>query len=122
MLAHTVLAMVRGDPARVMCNSCKSQHNYRAEKAKPRAVGSRGPRAKAAKSTAKPHPARAWQQASQDKNLSNPRAYSPKETFLADQVIIHGKFGIGVVQEVRPGGKISVVFEDDTRLLVHARG
>jgi hypothetical protein len=119
-LSHTVLAMDGGVPVRVMCASCKSQHNYRAEQAKAKPTGRRKSSGTSKKSESPP-PARAWQQAIKDKNLENPRAYNPEETYLADQVILHAKFGIGVVLEVRRGGKITVIFEDDTRTLVHAR-
>lgn len=120
--SHTVLAMDGGTPVRVMCLSCKSQHNYRAEQAKVRNTGSRKSAGAAKKNEARPSPAGGWQKALKDKDIENPRAYNPKETYLAGQVILHAKFGIGVVLEVRQGGKITVIFEDDTRTLVHDRG
>jgi hypothetical protein len=120
--SHTVLAMDGGEPVRVMCASCKSQHNYRAERIKPKSTGSRKRSAAAKKSAPRPSPAGAWEQAKKDKDLEKLRAYNPKETYLIDQVIQHAKFGIGVVLEVRQGGKITVIFEDDTRTLVHDRG
>ncbi|GAG43550.1 unnamed protein product, partial [marine sediment metagenome] len=67
-------------------------------------------------------PAAAWQEATAGKDISNPIAYHPKTTFELGQVIIHGKFGVGVVMGVKEGAKIIVVFEDDTKVLVHGRG
>ena len=69
-----------------------------------------------------PAPAKAWQEATAGKDLGNPIAYHPKTTFELGQVIIHGKFGVGVVMGEKEGGKIIVVFENDTKVLVHGRG
>ncbi|MBN2497920.1 MAG: hypothetical protein JXR96_25220 [Deltaproteobacteria bacterium] len=121
MLTHVILAMQAGEPVRVMCKTCKSQHRYRA--GPPGSPTGHSPRKRSATwaEAPEPRPHKAWQEAVRDKNLSNPIPYSPKSTFETGQVLMHGKFGTGIVMGVKPGGKIIVVFEDDTRLLVHAR-
>lgn len=123
VLTHTIMAMEAGEPAKVKCNTCGSEHKHRA--APPGQGRKRGGAKKKSSGTwappPPPAPAKAWQEATAGKDLSNPTAYHPKTTFELGQVIIHGKFGIGVVMGEKEGGKIIVVFENDTKVLVHGR-
>mgnify|MGYP006278310221 CR=1 FL=1 len=123
VLSHTVMAMRGGEVIKVQCNTCGSQHRYRAEA--PGQGGKRAPRRKASGTWAPAPPKRApkiWQEAIAGKDLSNPVPYHPKSTYTVGQVLMHGRFGTGVVMGVKEGGKIVVVFEDDMRVLVHDRG
>jgi hypothetical protein len=121
LTTHTILAMAAGEPARVMCTTCKSQHNYKAQAPHSKTASDAKKPSGTWAPTPKPSPQKAWQQASQGKDLGNPLPYSPRQTYLNGQVILHGKFGTGIVMGEREGGKILVVFEDDTRVLVHGR-
>lgn len=122
VLSHIILAMSVGEPVRVECNTCRSQHKYRA------ASPDDSPPVRGAHSTAQSRPAarpafhHVWDNITSGLDLSKPIPYDPKFQFSKGQVIIHGKFGVGVVMEVKEGGKILVVFRDETRVLVHARG
>jgi hypothetical protein len=49
------------------------------------------------------------------------RAYSPKETFAAGDIVRHDKFGVGQVIGQKGGGKVEILFEDQARVLVHGR-
>jgi len=60
----------------------------------------------------------AWENASQGKNLDNPRTYHLKETFALGDVIGHHSFGVGIVMGFKEGKKMIVVFRDTTRILV----
>ena len=60
----------------------------------------------------------AWENASQGKNLDNPRPYHLKETFALGDVIGHISFGVGIVMGFKEGKKMIVVFRDTTRILV----
>ncbi len=117
VLSHTVLALEAVEPIRVQCNTCKSQHKYKA------ASPDDSPPVRGARSTTKSHPAarpafhRVWDDITSGLDLSKPIPYHPKVEFSKGQVLIHGKFGIGVVMEVKEGGKILVVFRDETRVL-----
>src|SRR5262249_39525256 len=81
MLAHTVEAMVGATPARVHCNTCKSQHAYKAHApskttrvGRPRATGEKRsdmPRARANR----------YQALLNDKDLSAAKNYSIKEIY-----------------------------------------
>ncbi len=124
VLTHTIMAMKAGEPVKVQCNTCGSPHKYR-----------EGPpgqkRARSTSRTKKPsgtwapsppkRPASAWLEATAGKDLGSPIAYDPKSTFDLGQVIIHARFGTGVVMGVKQGGKIIVVFEEYTKVLVHGR-
>jgi hypothetical protein len=122
VLTHTIIAMAAGEPVKVQCNTCASSHKFKAQA--PGQTKARSPRK--ASGTWAPAPAKrpekAWLNASTGKNLSNPIAYHPKSTFEVDQVIMHGKFGTGIVMGVKNDGKIIVTFHDSTRVLVHGRG
>jgi hypothetical protein len=122
MTEHTVVANSGGEPVQVLCNTCKSRHKYRPLPPGQSKTKS-GSRRTVSTKKAKPPPAeKAWQEASRDKDVANPVPYHPSRTFEEGQVILHGKFGIGVITEVKTGGKIQVVFPDATRVLIHARG
>ena len=107
-LGHTILAMVAGRPVRVRCNTCQGEHNYRAS-------GSAAPRT----ASEKPR-VTSWEALLAGKDVSRARKYSAREKFLADEVIQHPVFGIGLVQEVR-GDKIQVAFKADVKTLVHGK-
>ncbi len=49
------------------------------------------------------------------------RAYSIFETFEPGDQITHPNLGTGVVQAIMGRGKISVLFGEDAKLLVHER-
>jgi hypothetical protein len=122
VLTHTIMAMQAGEVLKVKCNTCGSEHRHR--EAPPGQARSRTVKKSSGTWAPAPpkKPANAWLEASAGKDLSNPTAYHPKTTFELGQVILHGKFGVGVVMGVKPDGKIIVVFPDDTRIFVHARG
>jgi hypothetical protein len=113
-LGHTILAMVGARPARVRCNTCQGEHNYRGAPDAPR-KGSWEPRA------VRERPAvTSWEALLAGKDVSRARKYSARERFEQDDVLQHPVFGIGFVQEVR-GDKIQVAFKADVKTLVHGR-
>jgi hypothetical protein len=118
-LGHTILAMVAGRPARVRCNTCQGEHNYRSEAGSEPRKGSWEPREVRERREAKPT-VTSWEALLAGKDLSRARKYSAKEKFAADDVIQHPVFGIGLVQEVR-GDKIQVAFKADVKTLVHGK-
>ena len=50
-----------------------------------------------------------------------PRAYGIAESFEPGDTVIHSKFGNGVVQSRLGPGKISVLFGEESKLLIHER-
>lgn len=127
LLAHTILAMVGTKIARVRCNTCGGDHAFRP------APGTTD-RPSASRSTSSPSRApRASRSASEEKviisfeeqlagkDIANAPRYSPKDTYMEDQVIQHPTFGLGLVTAVR-GDKVDIAFKAETKTLVHGRG
>lgn len=113
-LAHTILAMVGSQIARVRCNTCGGDHTFRS------APGARAPSA----SPRAPRPEKqviGFEARLAGKDLAAARRYSPKETFALDEVVNHPTFGLGIVTAVR-GDKVDIAFKADVRTLVHGRG
>ncbi|NBT58012.1 hypothetical protein EBT16_04430 [bacterium] len=116
-LAHVIMAMVGTKPARVICKTCKSEHNYRSGE---RTV-SKVPREPRATRTFVKN-SEYWEQKMATKKQAPMRAYKTQELFKLGDVISHSKFGLGIVEEVKTNGKIVVLFRDEERVLVHGLG
>jgi hypothetical protein len=114
MLGHTVEAMVGAKITRVHCNTCGSQHAFRA-----------APPGKA-KSTAKAREPKApaaspYETLLRGKDPAKARAYKPSERFTQADLIRHPTFGIGFVTAVKESNKIEVAFPDGPKILAHGR-
>jgi len=118
-LAHTIHAIVGGRPVKVECNTCHGIHRYR---------GDAGAAASPARAAGAPRLARArpvtasFDEALRTKDLAMAQRYSPRSTYLVDQVIEHPTFGMGWVSAIRDAGKIEVTFRSDVKVLVHGKG
>ena len=112
MLAHTIEAMVGEKPARVHCNTCNAQHTYKASKpgeSTRKSTGTRKPRASQ------------YEQQMAGKNVAQAKPYSPKDTYVAGDVLQHPTFGIGVASVVKDPTKVEVIFEGGVKLLAQGR-
>ncbi len=123
-LNHRIVAMVGGAAKRVLCLTCDKQHNYRAPRvagaaASPKKAGAK--KATSAKSAATTNAHRQWQEATEGKDASHFHPYSMQSRFEAGQLIMHPKFGEGVVQEATAPNKVSVLFRSGAKTLIHAR-
>jgi hypothetical protein len=112
MLAHTIEAMVRDKPARVHCNTCNAQHNYKPSKPG-ESGGTRKPRGSARVSK--------YEASLAGKNVASAKPYSPKDTYAAGDVLNHPTFGVGVTSAVKDPTKIEVIFEGGVKLLAQGR-
>ncbi len=126
-LAHTIIAMVNGVPARVKCNTCHSERKYRAPKRAGKTTTKRRTTTTTkARATRK---ASAYEKEEQWSALMNKAQaegrdgldYSMRETFEKGQLVVHKKFGAGFVMGALGATKIRVCFRDGERVLVHAR-
>jgi hypothetical protein len=115
VLAHTIIALEGGKPARVECNTCHGQHNFRAASPEPRTSAPKAPRAEGG-SRSKP-----TFDSVMAKHTGPTRAYSPKSTFAVDETLSHPTFGRGFVSAVR-ADKIDVTFSAGVKTLIHAKG
>jgi hypothetical protein len=111
ILAHTIEAMVGTKPARVHCNTCNSQHAYKA---------SEPGKSVARLQSSKPRASR-YQGLLKGSNTETPKSYSPKDKYQSGDVLKHPTFGVGVTTAVKDESKIEVLFEGGSKLLVHGR-
>ncbi|HKY40237.1 MAG TPA: hypothetical protein VJN18_30085 [Polyangiaceae bacterium] len=128
-LGHRIVAMVGGAPKRVICQTCNSEHNYRA----PRAPTSPGvfirnkkpePKATAAqrvtqKARAEKERQDTWANRTLGKAVDAFTKYGMDRHFREGELILHSKFGEGYVEAVLDGGKVSVMFRDGAKTLAH---
>lgn len=112
---HQAVALnSQGGVERVICRTCQGNHLYRDRHASVKKETTE----KAARTPTTRTPRR---RADTPPTFSDaPRhPYSPRESFTKGQLILHTKFGVGEVVEVR-AGKIDVRFTDELRTLLHA--
>ena len=129
-LAHTIIAMVGPKVVKVKCNTCGGEHNYRGVQplvklqsfaAPKRATSSSSSSSKTTgvkRSTATV--VLSWDEQFKGKDLTQAKKYSPRETFVVDDVVDHPTFGLGLVRAVRDG-KVEVAFKQEEKILVHAK-
>jgi len=113
VLAHTIEAMVGDKPARVHCNTCRSQHSY---KPNPPGTSRKSPAGEPGKRRTG-----RYQSLLNARNTSVPRIYSPKERYETGSVLDHPTFGRGITTAVKDETKIEVLFESGPKTLVHGR-
>lgn len=118
-LAHTVHAVVGGQPVKVECNTCHGVHRFRGalpRSSTPKGAAARGERPARAKAEVI-----GFDTLLAGKRTDAARPYSPKQTFGVDDVVDHPMFGRGFVSAVRDGGKVEITFRSDVKLLIHGR-
>lgn len=117
---HTIIAMVGSAPARVRCNTCDGDHNYRAPKvkaapaekpAKPRQPGA-SRKAKAAQQDEEQ-----WQEFALQSPVGPAIPYAMDSAFKKGDAVEHPVFGVGLVLEVVPPNKVEILFEAGRKLL-----
>ena len=122
MLAHTIEAMVGEKPARVHCNTCKTQHAYKAHKP---GESAKKTRVREAGGTVPPAAGKAratqYQKLLKGKDIAQAKRYSTKDNYTAGDVLDHPSFGVGVTTAVKDANKIEVVFEGGVKVLVQGR-
>jgi hypothetical protein len=132
-LGHRIVAMVGAAPKRVICLTCKSEHNYRAPKSAKAAPGvfvrnrepkkdkppTAGVRA-AQKAKAEQDRYDTWANKTLGRSVDSFVRYSIERKFETGELVLHSKFGEGYVAEVHEGGKVSVMFRDGPKTLAHA--
>ncbi|MBN1482025.1 hypothetical protein EH223_06870 [candidate division KSB1 bacterium] len=119
---HVVEVIKDGKITKVMCKSCLNSHRYR----KPVSAGEKKVVKKAGKKSTKKAPAktkeqRKWSRVMAKVEGEEPQNYDMSGEYKENDVIDHSKFGVGVVSEVIDPTKMSVVFEEGQKTLVHNR-
>ena len=117
-LAHVIIAMIDTRPAKVQCKTCRSPHNYRP--GEPAHKTSAPKKQRVPKTYVKA--SEYWEKKMGEKNSDDLRPYSIKDKYVLGDVIQHPKFGMGIVELVQTNGKITVLFRDGEKILVHLMG
>ncbi|HEY1098360.1 MAG TPA: hypothetical protein VGF99_05515 [Myxococcota bacterium] len=125
MLHHTIETIEGGEPGRVHCNTCSSQHafkGYRPGEA-PRQVKAREAAAERGPRAAQPGKVKAnhYDDLMKGRDASAARTYSPKATYAAGEVVSHPSFGVGVATALKDGTKIEIIFPEGQKVLIHGR-
>jgi hypothetical protein len=115
MLAHTIEAMVGKKPARVSCNTCRTQHAYKAN-----------PPGESTKKVPGAAPsvrrtANKYQSLLKANGEAVAKAYSQASKYELGDVLEHPTFGRGVATAIRDATKIEVLFETGSKTLIHGR-
>ncbi len=119
MLAHTVVAMVEDKIEKVACKTCKGKHKFRPNPPKSRVKKDpNAPEKKKVTRRRKKDPVIVWEEALEGKDMTQSRAYAMDAEFVANQIVEHSTFGIGLITDVRAEGKMEVLFKDGPKLLV----
>lgn len=125
-LGHTIMAAVGGAPARVMCRTCKSEHNYKPKKgvsdpgATPkRSIPNRSGTAKE-RVVEKTVPIEVEWLRQMNANTNTLREYAANENFKVGDRIAHPTFGEGIVQKQIFPNKIEILFKSDLKTLIHS--
>lgn len=119
-LAHTIIAMVGTKVVKVKCNTCDSEHVYRGTQPLVKATSFAAPKKSASGATRAPAKKLSWEDQFAGKDLGRAKKYSPRETFVVDDVVDHPTFGLGLVIAVRVD-KVDISFKQDTKTLVHGK-
>jgi len=127
-LGHTIMSMLGSIPARVICRTCKSEHNYKPKKGikEPGAVapsrGSPGTTTRAPREAKveKTVPIEMEWMKQMNSNSSAIRVYAANESFKPGDRISHPTFGEGICQKIIFPNKVEVLFRMDLKTLIHA--
>jgi hypothetical protein len=135
-LGHRIIAMFESLPKRVVCMTCNSEHNYHAPKTNaPGVVNSTrrttvnqakpGKAPKTVKTKAageKKAPRISSSRAEWERRVHGGgvfRRYSPSDRFKEGELVAHSKFGEGYVLALLGNDKLTIVFSDGEKTLVH---
>jgi hypothetical protein len=131
-LGHRIVAMVRGRPKRVVCQTCGSEHNYRPPHTldRPGVINrtradrpSAAPKqsAPSARARAEADRLREWESRIAGNVATAFARYAISRRFALGELLLHSKFGEGYVAELLEDNKINVMFRDGPKVLVHGQ-
>lgn len=120
-LAHVIMSMVGPRPAKVICKTCRAQHNFKL------APGSATPLLRSARTGTRKTSEKAitikvselWEKKMAERKSDAMKPYNVQHTFIVGDVIQHPNFGVGLVEDVKSNGKMTVLFREDEKTLVH---
>ncbi len=119
-LGHTIMSMTGANPARVICRTCKSEHNFKVKKGVKEPGAPKAPRAPRAPKAEKVVPVELEWMKQINANTRTVRNYATNEQFGLGDRISHPTFGEGIIQKLVFPNKMEVLFRADVKLLIHA--
>ncbi|MBS1958723.1 MAG: hypothetical protein JST80_04550 [Bdellovibrionales bacterium] len=126
-LGHTIMSMVGGSPSRVVCRTCKSEHNYKPKRGvtEPGGAGtvsrsSTATRAPRERTVEKTVPVEVEWMNQMNASTKPMKEYGADQVFMAGDRVKHPTFGDGVVQKLLYPNKIEVLFRMDLKTLIHS--
>lgn len=122
-LAHMIMSMVGANPARVLCKTCKSEHNFKVKKGVKEPGSTPASRKAAREKTAAADKVVAveveWLR--QMNASTRPlKSYATSGFFGVGDKIAHSSFGEGIVQKHIYPNKLEILFKADVKVLVHS--
>jgi hypothetical protein len=116
-LAHIIVSMKDENTlGKVTCKTCNATHMYKDPATKTKKVRAKKPAT--GRTRAKSVPVNELWTDAIKKASGKAKDYSIRETFEANDMIDHKKFGPGIVQAL-VDGKIEVLFQHEIKTLVH---
>ncbi|MAF91480.1 MAG: hypothetical protein VX583_09305 [Bdellovibrionota bacterium] len=115
---HRVLAHTSETSAKIECEICGSKKTFKLTK--PKSAAKKKTTASAKKRASKTVAPSTWAELNERANTDKAVDYNFKNTYEANTVLDHKKFGIGFIIKVE-GQKMEVVFQDQIRQLIHGR-
>ncbi len=110
---HTIIAMVAKRPARVRCNTCAGDHNYRSPspaKTAPAKVPSAKPGRRTTADRQREAQQQEWRDAAEKADSAVTVAYRMDRSYRVGDLVDHTIFGVGVVQQVIKPNKMEILF------------
>ncbi len=126
-----IMSMVGPVPARVMCRTCKSEHNFKPKRGVKEPGGIAPSRGSPGSTT---RTARAPREAKEEKTVpvelewmrqmnastAAMKEYGADQAFITGDRIKHPVFGEGIIQKLVFPNKVEVLFKMDIKTLIHA--
>jgi len=120
---HTIVALVDGKPAKVECQGCHKQHQFRAQPPGAGEKPEKAPRAKRATKTATSAVPAVDFDTLLGGREGEAKSYSPNDTYALNDAVRHPTFGVGVITATPAPQKIEISFRDGSKkILLHDRG
>lgn len=127
-LGHTIMSMVGGSPVRVVCRTCKSEHNYKPKRGvkepggagDPKVTTLKTPRAVRERVVEKTVPVEVEWLRQINTSTKPMRDYGADQHFTVGDRIKHPTFGEGVVQKQIFPNKVEILFRGDIKTLIHS--
>lgn len=115
---HRVLAHKTETSAKIECEICGSKKTYSLKKKTTTAKKKTSATTK--KRASKTIAPTLWADLNEKFGSKDAQSYNFKNTYEANTILDHAKFGIGYITKVE-GQKMEVVFQDQVRQMVHGR-